>query len=127
MIPILVYILNFNIFNGFLNAVTSVKKLNILMESYNFNTESAFLGVNEKEEINNVLIRYLFAVRNLLSKVVWAQLFLRHNKISIIFRKGARFDNGKLKSFKTSLRTSHPKRTITRKTTDIRSKINSDR
>ena len=70
LIPILVYILNFNIFRGFLNAVTSVKKLSILMESYNFNTESAFLGVNENEVINNVLIRYLFSVRNLLSNVV---------------------------------------------------------
>lgn len=70
LIPILVYILNFNIFRGFLNVVTSVKKLSILIESYNFNTESAFLGVNENEVINNVLIRYLFSVRNLLSNVV---------------------------------------------------------
>ena len=105
-IPILTYILNFNVRKGFFNADTSVKKLNILIESNNFNTESAFLGVNENEAINNALIRYLFSVRNLLSSVVCAQLFLRHNKISIIFKNGARFDNGKLKSFKTSLRTS---------------------
>lgn len=43
-------------------ADTSVKKLNILIESNNFNTESAFLGVNENEAINNALIRYLFSV-----------------------------------------------------------------
>jgi len=68
----------FKTFERVFNFETSVKKLKILITSYSFNTGFAFLGVNEKDDINNVFIRYFSSVLKRLTndnvKKAWMKL-----------------------------------------------------